>query len=120
VGDPFTAEISKDVKLKGEVQIPKGARVTGRIMKVERAANSKQAWWIGLRLERLTFENKVAILNARLKSPTLINLSNMPREAFTTRVERTGPITEADENVVMVIATKVEFYPGMSMLWRTM
>ena len=92
----------------------------GRVMKIERAVNSKQAWWIGLRLERLTFENKIATLNARLKSPTLVNASNLPREAYTTRVERTGPTTEADENVVMVLAYKVDLRPGMSMLWRTM
>jgi hypothetical protein len=119
-GDLVEAEVSRDVKRKGEVIVPKGARIQGRVVEYTSIAGPYELHALGLRLDRITFENKQGVLLARLVSPQSLGIP-------TTRDPRTGVASvPAPTNIIgmktpdlIYVRGKVDLPAGFGMLWRT-
>lgn len=120
VGDAFTAEITRPVRLKGgEVLVPKGARIEGRISHLQFQQGSLSFWILGLRLERLTFADKVSDLKVHLLFPRRID-----RRAPLSGVRGAGPEVELrgyrDPNLIVFYGTsQLDLRPGFPMTWIT-
>ncbi|MBS1827728.1 MAG: hypothetical protein JST93_20615 [Acidobacteria bacterium] len=70
VGDAVEAIVTKDVKRKGVVYLPKGAKVTGRVWKLERLqSTTRTEWEAGLLFLRFSFDNSYGEFHARLTPP---------------------------------------------------
>lgn len=55
IGDPFTATVFEDVRVGGELVIPQGAKVLGRITSVTPAQRPNKSGTIAVEFERLIF-----------------------------------------------------------------
>jgi hypothetical protein len=64
-GDPVTARLERAVKQSGEVIVPKGARVMGRVARMERQHPDNYA--IALAFTSVRFDNRQAAMAARLQ-----------------------------------------------------
>lgn len=70
IGDPVETVVVKDVRRKGELLLPKGAKISGRVVRLERRQSSTQAEWVaGLLLTRFEFGNAYGDFRARLSPP---------------------------------------------------
>ncbi len=66
VGTVLEARVTRDVKRKNRVLLPKGARVTGRLLHLERIGGGLGYFVVALGLENVEFDQKEAELTARL------------------------------------------------------
>lgn len=67
VGDEVTFVVAKDAKRKGQIVLPKGARVSGRILRYERQETANIVEWaLHLDLQKFEFENQYGEFRARL------------------------------------------------------
>ena len=67
VGDPVTARVSKDVKKGGVVWVPRGARVKGRIVRMERIHGKRPTFILGLHFQTLEFDGKRGSFDAQVE-----------------------------------------------------
>jgi hypothetical protein len=119
-GDRFEAEVTRDIKRKGEVVIPKGARVEGRIVEYVNFPGSDQLRVIGLRLDRITFENKQGVLSARLEAPLYIGYSRSPGAIQGMRAEDLpGSVYGLKARDLIYVRGNLDLKPGFTMQWRT-
>ena len=113
VGDPFTAEVSHDVKSrKGELLIPKGAKVQGRIVRLEAFAARVDAWLLGLRLEEFSFQNKRGALNASLAEPHMVGTQPGYQTTY-------AHVVPPEPNQIIVFRNRLDLRPGFAMTWKT-
>ena len=68
IGDPARAVAVRDVKKDGIVVLPKGARFTGRITRIEKRQQSFEYLVVGVCLERVEFEGRRGAFHAKLQS----------------------------------------------------
>lgn len=61
IGDPFTASVFEDVRINGEVAIPKGAKVEGKVVSVKPAERKSKSGVLGIDFDRLRLANNQAI-----------------------------------------------------------
>jgi len=88
VGDALQATVMRDAKQKGQVVVPKGAVVSGRLVKLQYAGAERQPRWIaGLEFSKIEFENTVAPFHARMSPVTPIGSFGLTGS--------TGPLVEA-------------------------
>ncbi|MBI3684620.1 MAG: hypothetical protein HY235_29975 [Acidobacteria bacterium] len=67
VGDAVHATVVRDVKQKGQVVVPKGAVVKGRLTRLERVSGTREPYWIvGIEFTRVEFENSSGSFRARM------------------------------------------------------
>ncbi len=75
IGDPLEAIVSKPVKIKGEVVIPKGAVVTGRVTRLEPMQVGQSQFifsMVGFEFNKLVYGSKFAQLSAVLEEGGII------------------------------------------------
>jgi len=117
VGDPVTALVAADVKRKGQLLVPKGARVTGRLARIEKRHGGFEGFWIELRMETIEFGNKSGDFHGRLESAAgLTGYQPVMRGAgqmMVTAEEAPGV------GGFLVRGGKVELPVGLRMTWRT-
>jgi hypothetical protein len=119
-GDRFEAEISRDVKRKGEIVVPKGAKVEGRITEYVNIPGPYEMHALGLRLERITFENKHCVLDARLESPLAAGYTMGSRDIAGMRsYDRPDVVSGLKARDLIYVRGKVDLKPGFTMQWRT-
>jgi hypothetical protein len=88
VGDGLQATVMRDAKQKGQVVVPKGAVVSGRLVRLQYAGAERQPRWIaGLEFSRIEFENTIAPFHARMSPVTPIGAFGLTGP--------TGPLDEA-------------------------
>jgi len=57
IGDPFTATVFEDVRVNGEVIIPKGAKIEGKVSSVKAAERKSKSGTLGIDFDRLRLSN---------------------------------------------------------------
>jgi hypothetical protein len=127
IGDPFTAEVSRDVKNKqGGRLLPKGAKVRGRVTYLEKPFPGRGLWLVAFRLEEFSFENRRGSLNAFLVSPLQVGSApGYPNSRITYGTGRTTagsaspPHTQVEPNQITVYRPRLDLRPGFAMTWRT-
>lgn len=108
VGDPVSAVVHSDVRRDGAVVVPKGARVLGRITRLQRGPGPRAHFIVGLRFFTVEFDGGRGRFLARLEEAGPTFLSNLS-------LEDASP----GHGVLMVNGTRVRLRPGFRMIWRT-
>ena len=106
VGDLLSGRVADDVRRKGEIIIPKGALVTGRIRSLVRVRSPEPAFDLTIELSEVEWANTRAELYGEL-------LRESGRVATTTaRIPGTG--------VLHMTGAQFRIAPGFKMRWRTL
>ena len=95
------------MKVNGVQVIPRGARVEGRVTRLEHRDVRAKLWWVGLRLERILSADAVVPLHASLTEPRLIGSKE--------RKLAGAP----GKDILLVVDSKVDLKPGLLITWRT-
>ena len=128
IGDQLEAIVSKPAKIKGEVVIPKGAMITGRVTRLERMqAGQPQAalFVVGFEFTKVVFGSKFAQLNSILEEggsimiPTLRGRNNQTSRIFLYR-EQVNKNEEEQPPMVYSSSPKLELPKGSSLILRTL
>ena len=130
VGDPFTADVSKDVKTKqGNILFPKGAKVAGRVTRIEKPSPKLTMWLLTMKLESITIDGQQQPLVAGLASPLEItglasgsDLPSMNRNSVSSVEQGEIPSNirgRFETNQIVIYKEKFDLKPGFSMTWRT-
>ncbi|MCP5113010.1 MAG: hypothetical protein GY953_19455 [bacterium] len=122
VGDVVTATVRSRVRRKKEVIVPKGARVVGRLVHLNKMEGRVEYYTLAIRLDTLEFDNKRAPLSVELESvgsPFGGGASMNPN--FPGATIEVNPHIEDQPNVgVFYVQTgRLSVSPGLAMQWRT-
>jgi hypothetical protein len=112
IGDPLSATLTSSVKKGGEVVVPKGARLRGRITHIwRREFRSVSYLFIGFQFNTLEFENS--------RSDFLGALENVagPGQYF---VAYGGQTARPGEGVLGIKGAPMKIPSGLRMSWRTL
>lgn len=122
VGDPLKATVARDAKLKGAVVIPKGAQVTGRLLRLQRYdAWREPVWLAGMEFQRLEFPGRFADFRARLDAAS----SNLPspvqdrRGNITWMVVREAPSANPRIGILYIRGERGKLNIGLRTWWHT-
>jgi hypothetical protein len=106
VGDQLSGRVTDDVRRKGEIIIPKGALVTGRIRNLTRVRSPEPAFDLTIELAEVEWANTRAEFYGEL-------LRESGKAAATTaRIPGTG--------VLHMTGAQFRIAPGFKMRWRTL
>jgi len=108
VGDHVDARVNRDVKQKGEIVIPKGAKATGRIVRLEKYDNYSI---LGLEFPEIEAPGILARMKGSLTS--IIGVPS-PRRVFRPRTALLP-----GEGMIQMNATIRHLFKGCIMFWRT-
>jgi hypothetical protein len=114
-GDLLTAVLLRDAKRKGEVVVPRGARVTGRFLGARKIPGRVTRMLFTLEFNELEFANRRADLNARLETAGPLAAAGSRVEA----VQEREPAGDTSRAMVIVQGTRLELARGLRMVWRT-
>lgn len=124
VGDPLRAIVARDAKRKGQVIVPKGAVVTGRLVKLQRQPRDRFTFWIaGLEFNKVEFGDQFAELNARLDASITGQLPFTGPELAQMRTWRNLPDDRLDDRRIGILYIKGEtgrIMAGSRLIWRTL
>jgi hypothetical protein len=120
VGDPVQAVTVRDVTRKGTAIIPRGAVVTGRIVKLRRSDDAGDVTWaVGIQLTRIEFRDSYAEAHLRLDA-------SQPAAQFpVNRLSGRGIILRGDVEsdprigILYIRGDKGRIPSGFRMHWRT-
>ncbi len=123
VGDVVDAVVTKDVKRKGTLYLPKGAKVTGRVWKLERRQTSYRTdWTVGLLFQRFSFDRFLGEFHARL-IPPLPGVSQAWDRVDALRqytVVREQPLENPRIGILNLKGERGKLPVGTRLYWRTL
>jgi hypothetical protein len=111
VGDPFTGSVTADAKLKGKILVPKGAKVYGRITRLQTSIGVTSIIYLGVEFVRVEFPGGEADLPAYLES-AIAALGNGRSS------NSASPDHNVDEGAIIVSSAVRELPKGTSMKLR--
>ena len=123
VGDALEAVVVRDVKRKGAVLLPKGARVTGRIWKLERHQTPARTEWVaGLFFQRFSFGNFYGEFHARLTPPFPRAGTSLDRfDALRVHtIVREQPVANPRIGILDLKGERGKLPAGTRLYWRTL
>lgn len=121
VGDAMEATVAKDVKRKGILFLPKGAKVSGRVRKLQRRQTPMRTEWVaGLLFQRFAFDNFHGELHARL-TPPFPGSSSYDRlgTVRTYTIERDLPLDNPRIGILHLKGERGKLPAGTRLWWRT-
>ncbi len=110
IGDPVDARVNRDVKQKGELVIPKGAKATGRIVRLEKYENYSI---LGVEFPEIEAPG----ILARMKGNLSNTIGFMPPRSHLPMRPRSPRLP--GEGIIQVNATQRHLAKGCMMFWRT-
>jgi len=119
IGDQLTATVMRDVKRKGVLLIPKGARVTGRLVKMERRRMPRMlAWAAGVEFTHIEWANSYGDLHVELvAAPPTLNSTAIGQRTYTiTRETLANPQT----GILYIRGETGKIPAGTRTAWRTL
>jgi len=120
VGDPFEATVSRDVKVKGQLVLPKGAMVSGRIRYINVGRTSTPVHVIGLSVERFAFENKKGAFHATLAEPVVLGRTSSRLADRVPLNFREPEFKDPRVGVIYIVAPLFRLPSGFTANWRTL
>ncbi|MBL8175877.1 MAG: hypothetical protein JNK48_14470 [Bryobacterales bacterium] len=123
VGDALEAFVVKDVKLKNTILLPKGAKITGRVWKLERLQTPSRTEWVaGLLFQRFAFDHFYGELHARLVPP--VPGSSSPWERVDSlrshTIVREQPAASPRIGILNLKGERGKLPAGTRLYWRTL
>lgn len=119
-GDQLVATVLRDVKRKGLVVVPKGARVSGRFLGAEKLSGRVTRVLFTLEFTEVEFANKRASLVAQLEDAGPLGAGY--RVAV---LQHRGDSSNSDESPssgqakLLVQGTRLDLMRGLRLVWRT-
>lgn len=81
IGDPFTATVFEDVRVNGEVVIPQGAKIEGKVSSVKAAERKSKSGTLGIDFDRLRLPNgQVITVEGQLASLDAVEQKQIDEE----------------------------------------
>jgi len=126
VGDAVTARLDNSIKADGAVVIPKGARVNGRITRLERVAGRIPHYLLQLRFFAVEFGQSRADFTAHLEGVVVAGGSSTFQNGFV-RMPYAGRRTylvvlekapAPGEGALVITGDRVDLPRGLRMVWR--
>jgi hypothetical protein len=126
VGDIVKAKVRRDAKKNGILHVPKGATVTGRIIRMERSAGRARGIILGLQFRSLEYRNRAAPFDAKLELVGPL-LDRKPGGRYQSPRARGEPVWVGDSRtgdrpglfLFQVDSDRVLLPRGFVMLWKT-
>jgi hypothetical protein len=124
-GDLVTALVGRDIKKGGEIVVPKGALLTGRITMLEKGKGDQDYCIVGLDFSTIEFDNRRGEFRASLQHSGLApnNRAGPGRGQGAGRQQMMDDdildAHPATGSVFLVHSSHVSLPRGHSMLWRT-
>lgn len=121
VGDPVAAVVQAHVTKDGAVVVPKGARLTGRLRRLDRHVDGSKYYVVGLEFDLLQFEDKQARFFARLEEAGPKSTASgrartgYPAESASILILTGGPGAGA----FVINGNRFELSRGFRMVWKT-
>ena len=128
VGDEVSARLESDVKKGGTVVIPKGARLAGRITKLERVSGPAPHFEVGLSFFTLEFGQRQADFTARLEAIVAAGggstyQTRALRVPYASNRQTFILISDAPPNPgvadLVITGVRAELPRGLRLIWRT-
>jgi hypothetical protein len=130
VGDPVIAILTKAMRHKGELLLPKGSKFTGRITRLERRARVRSITYhvVGITFEAVEAAGIRADFRGRLEDAGItangafhVPFANNPGAAFNiwSNFRHEIPPPETNEGVFYVRGDDLRLRSGLRMVWRT-
>jgi hypothetical protein len=122
VGDPFTMRLQKDVKRGGEILVPKGALLHGRVTLFRPQNKAPASYVVGVRVGEIEFSGAKGKVNLVLEHVGAMNaLTSFPfGSAWSQSTIRIEPSTIATiGNVFFVKGPNFGLNRGVRMIWRS-
>jgi len=113
IGDPLTATVASNVKRQGEIVVPKGAVVKGRVTRIQKTFFRTEIITFGLIFDEITFPGAYGELHARLEDagPSILPNARV--------VVMEPPAEDMDQGTISLRGNRLELGKGFRMLWRT-
>jgi hypothetical protein len=111
VGDLVSGKLQADVKHKGEVIVPKGALVSGRLRRLEKYAEEQPYFVVGLEFTEVDFPGNRARFFADLQQVAAASGSERIARMATSHLPGVG--------VLWVRGGGLRLAAGLRMVWRT-
>ncbi|MBP1598230.1 MAG: hypothetical protein H6Q05_3607 [Acidobacteria bacterium] len=127
VGDAVTARLENNVKADGAVVIPKGARVNGRITRLERATGDVPHYRLQLHFFTVEFGQSRADFTAHLEGVVVAGGSSTFQNGAVripyagdrrTYIVVSDQVTSPGEGALVITGNRVELPRGLRMVWR--
>ncbi len=121
VGDPIAARLRSDARQQGRVIVPKGAQVSGRIVRLERIGLSSDYLIIGLQFSGVEFDNSRAEFLARLEEAMLSPFASTARPGGGAAVmlPRMEQGNRPGLGIIHLRSGPLRLAKGFRMIWRT-
>lgn len=118
VGDPIAAAVCDDVKRKSQTLVPKGARVTGRIVRLEKSGGF---YMIAFLVSAIEFDNRRGGLTASLIGAATLGRSSFPgfRDGGALPSTRRPAVLNVGPGAFVAPAGLVSLPKGFRTSWRT-
>ena len=121
IGDPVEFAVLRPVKVKGNVIVPKGALISGRISRMERAVyGGNVVRIIGFELNKITFGNKFSAVNLSVEEGGSVISSRFPNRPMGSR-QRIFVFVEKENTPSKAISMQgnnLELAKGFLMVFR--
>jgi hypothetical protein len=115
VGDVINATVISPVKKDGVVIVPKGARVSGRITRLERRSGAYAYYSVGISFSSIEFENKRSQIDGNLvEHGRFTGMQPVPRALGLSVLQ-----TPASPNTFYVQGGQFRLSRGHRLTWRT-
>ncbi len=127
IGDPVRAVAVRDTKKDGKVRLPKGARFTGRITRIEKRQTSFEFLVVGLCLDRVEFEGRRGAFHGKLQGAGITDRYfvpfadgvGQPLTIFNNLRQAPFLMPQPDEGVFLIRGGHQKIQKSVRLLWRT-
>lgn len=137
VGDEVQGRVESNVRINGDLVVPKGARVMGRIRRLERYSQPAPYHTVGIEISQLRFDGKRARFVGRMSSvkpvPGLVfgvpstansiddqalSFGQVPGRIRRQRISTYEELTLSGVGVVSIQGSRFHLKPGLKMVWE--
>ena len=119
-GDQLTATVLRDVKSKGLLVVPKGARLSGRFLGADKLSGRVTSVLFTLEFTEVEFANKRASLVAQLEDAGPLGagyrVTVLQRRQEASDLEEKSALGRAE---LLVQGNRLELMRGLRLVWRT-
>lgn len=119
-GDPVSATLARPAKHDRAVLLPKGARFSGRITRLQRYRSVQSGYVIGMRFDLAEFEQGRAQVYANLDQVQWVGAWGQSSRAARATELLLESIEKPGEGVFFVPSTRLRLPRGLRMSWRTL
>ena len=124
VGDEVTAVVRSNIKRKKKVIVPKKARLTGRLIHLQKIGGRVEYYAMAIQFDKIEFDNKRAALSVELESVGSSvgwggRATMNPAFPGATIIDTPHLDNKPNVGVFYIKTGRLSVPPGLPMMWRT-